>query len=470
MRLSWGMAAITCVAVLGCEQVIGGIPDVTLKGTGGAGQPTSVGAAGGHQGGATSTAGAGGVGGQGMGGQGGGIEPGCGDGKVAPGEVCFGTDYETYGTKGVTSQSLAAVDCDDDGDLDLVVAHKGSTVVDLSVLLNDGDGAFEPLAVKTIDLARTNAVSLIARDVVGTDSHADLLVGHVNATSGMTLLQGMGSCEFQLHESVDTGDVADLAWFDYGDDGGLDAVAITKEGADSISAWFSDFATPSLDLSLTLDNPNPVAFAFDETNRRLFYAGTNNGDKVYGRSDNYAEVNTVAELGANVAPKDMVIGDFGGDGLLDLATANTGANGDNVTLIERVAEDVIVTGAAISVAVEGVEDPPAEQPEVLFAADVDADGILDIVTANYANNGGDDSSVSLLLNRGNFDLEVARQLKFVDDGKVISNDLPRAVARQPVDVVVADLNGDGAVDIVTVSDYNNGMLGETFVSVLLANP
>lgn len=86
-------------------------------------------------------------------------------------------------------------------------------------------------------------------------------------------------------------------------------------------------------------------------------------------------------------------------------------------------------------------------------ADMDADGDLDAVVAN-ADMSQPDGSVSIFLNNGAGVLAL--------DGE------PLVVRRRPYSIAVADMNGDGAPDIVTAHGFRDGTTAH--VSVLLAQP
>src|SRR5262245_60542612 len=71
----------------------------------------------------------------GGGGSGGGTVS-CGNGVVDAGELCFLTPFKSFSTLGKDARGLVLVDCDADGDLDVVVTnHESGPLV---ALRNDG--------------------------------------------------------------------------------------------------------------------------------------------------------------------------------------------------------------------------------------------------------------------------------------------------------------------------------------------
>jgi len=108
---------------------------------------------------------------------------------------------------------------------------------------------------------------------------------------------------------------------------------------------------------------------------------------------------------------------------------------------------------------------PADQPRGLALADVDVDGDLDVVTANYYSY-INESSVSILLNDGSGSLTLARAVDF--PAVSIALDAPIPTGEQAFNVAIADLNDDGAPDIVTSSEKEQ--TGGSRISVILANP
>lgn len=130
----------------------------------------------------------------------------------------------------------------------------------------------------------------------------------------------------------------------------------------------------------------------------------------------------------------LVAGDFNGDGSPDLAVTNY--FGASVSVLLNLGDGTFAPHTAYSVGIG---------PTFLDAADLDGDGYFDLVVAN-----GLESSISVLHNQG--DGTFARQVNY-------------EVGPLPYGIVAADLNADGAVD-VAVSNYGTGRL-VTEVQVLL---
>jgi hypothetical protein len=133
-------------------------------------------------------------------------------------------------------------------------------------------------------------------------------------------------------------------------------------------------------------------------------------------------------------PQGIAVADLNHDGIPDLVTANP--DSDNVSVLlghgdgTFAPQQPFAVGDTVSVAV----------------ADLNHDGIPDLVTANTGNNVVHD--VSVLLGHG--------------DG-TFAPQQPFAVGAFPVSVAVADLNGDGIPDLVTANRDSND------VSVLLGH-
>jgi hypothetical protein len=146
----------------------------------------------------------------------------------------------------------------------------------------------------------------------------------------------------------------------------------------------------------------------------------------------------------------VAVGDLNGDGKPDIVAANFDGNGNNGR-VSVFFQDPANPGNFLA----RVDFPAGAQPQAVRIADLNGDGLPDLVVANRGpgSDGTGTSGVSVLLQ------DAAHPGTFL---------APVTYATQPgsVDVVVGDLNGDGLPDLVVA---NLGPLPSGSVSVLLQN-
>ncbi len=126
------------------------------------------------------------------------------------------------------------------------------------------------------------------------------------------------------------------------------------------------------------------------------------------------------------SPEALAVGDFNGDGIPDLVTANEGSNTISVLL-----------GRGDGTFLPQVTYAVGVRPQSIAVADFAGNGRLDIVTANEGSN-----TVSVLMNNGDG--------TFGPQTTYFTGDEPDGVA-------VGDFNGDSRPDIVTVNPLNNNI-------------
>ncbi len=131
-------------------------------------------------------------------------------------------------------------------------------------------------------------------------------------------------------------------------------------------------------------------------------------------------------------PNTVAVGDFNGDGRLDLVSSDYGSNTVSVFLGDGAGNFTLASSPAVG-----------RQPQAVVVGDFNGDGKLDLAVANS----GDDT-VSILLGDGTGRFTLASSV---------------ATGKTPNSMVVADFNGDGNLDLAA-GNWNGGT-----VSILLGD-
>ncbi|MDB9514376.1 DUF4347 domain-containing protein, partial [Kamptonema animale CS-326] len=135
-------------------------------------------------------------------------------------------------------------------------------------------------------------------------------------------------------------------------------------------------------------------------------------------------------------PFGVSIGDFNGDEKPDLATANSGSNNVSILL------NTTATGAATPTFSPKVDFTTGTQSAFVSIGDINGDGLPDLATANAGSN-----NASILLNTtatGATTPTFAPQVTFT-------------TSAGPFGVSIGDLNSDGLPDLVVTNYYSNNV-------------
>lgn len=338
--------------------------------------------------------------------------------------------------QGSAPTAVAVGDFNGDGKMDVVSANERGPGV--SLLLGKGNGKF---------MARKNlAVGPKPADILAVDVNADNRLDIVTANSGsnnVTVLRGNGDGSFKTAKHYAVGSQpAEVVAADFNADGRID-LAVANSGSNSVSLLFGAAIGGFTAGGTAVVGTNPTSVAVGDFNGddKPDLASVSGG---FGHLDINYNLGT-GTFGAKVnystgfVATSVAVSDFNGDEIDDIAVACGFPSGDGISILIGNDNGTLQSFAEYDVG--------GQSPERLAIADLDGDGIRDIVTANghFADN-----SVSVILGAGDGSFGKARVY---------------AAGQGPVDVAVADFNSDGILDVIT-ADYN-GDVGT--VSLLRGN-
>jgi hypothetical protein len=337
----------------------------------------------------------------------------------------------TFAT-GSTPVALALADFNGDGNLDIAVADQGGNTV--SILLGNGKGSF---ATHVEYFTAASPTSVTVGDFNG-DGILDLAVSAGNGNT-ISVLWGVGNGTFQGQVNCGTGDIpSSVAAGDFNGDGKLDLVAVNS-GANTVSVILNSGSDTFQSRTDYPAGATPYSVATADFNGDgildLAVANSSSASTVsilLGNGDGTFQGPAHYSTGTNTDPSAVVVGDFNGDKIPDLAVANYATG--TVSVMLGVGDGTF--GSPATFAVGG-------QPAAAAVADVNGDGKLDLVVANFQTN-----NVSVLLGNGDGTFKAAVDYK---------------VGKGPISVAIADVNGDQKLDLVVVNETDNS------VSVLLGN-
>jgi hypothetical protein len=299
--------------------------------------------------------------------------------------VLLGTGTGTFATQATytvpSPQGLAVGDFNGDGKLDLVVVD--GLGGGLNILLGNGDGTFQ---AATQYYSATQPYSVTVADF-NADGKLDLAVAN-NQGDTISILLGNGDGTFQAPVNYVVGDGPEfIAVGDFKNNGILDlAVTNTAANPNTVSILFGT-GTGTFGTQVTYPvgfEPEGLAVGDFRGLGRLDLAVVNNGDGdvgiLLGNGDGTFQSQTTYSTGSNSNPSAVAIGDFNGDGIPDLAVANQTDPGNVGILLGTgtgtfQAQVTYLTGSASSGTC------------CVAVADFNGDGIPDVAAANsYDNN------------------------------------------------------------------------------------
>ncbi|GJM22351.1 MAG: hypothetical protein DHS20C15_22660 [Planctomycetota bacterium] len=335
--------------------------------------------------------------------------------------VMLGTGDGSFGaptafSTGSFSRALAVADINGDSVLDVLALNVGS--LDVSVLLGQGDGSLG--AASSLPVG-ADVLSLQLLDV-DADGALDLAVTHQDVFA-LALFLGDGAGGFTPAPALPTVDVPrTVQTHDLDDDGVQDLVLLLQHGYEFAVLLGTDTGgfqrapsfpagpTPSSVLAADFDTDGRTDLVTLDQLAEQVLGLPNLGGGHFGAPVVLASFDQVNDLG---------VGDLTGDGRVDLVVSHPSLD-----------EVHLVIGSA-----EGFGAPQllnnGRGDRDFFITDVDLDGLADLVSLDPDD--ADDAAV-VLLGTG---------------GGAFAEPVSHAVGGNAIELLVGDVNADGAPDLVT---------------------
>lgn len=280
--------------------------------------------------------------------------------------------------------SVVAGDFNGDGRLDLAVANVGSNNV--SVLLGNGNGRFQPAVEYSVG---STPLSIAVGDF-NRDGKLDLAVGNVNSHD-VSILLGNGDGTFRAKTNYPTGNgcPSSVAVGDFNGDGKPDlavscgsVVSVLLGNGDGTFRAHLDSGVGGIFLAagdFNRDGKLDLAVA-SESNVNILLG---NGDGTFRAAQSYPTPDDSTSV---------AVGDFNGDGKLDLVVTNIVTN-------QGFGNVGVLLGKGDGTFLPAVNFGVGSNPSAVGVGDFNGDGKLDIAVANYGGY-GNVPNVSLLLGEG----------------------------------------------------------------------
>ncbi len=369
------------------------------------------------------------------------------------------TDYAT----GKSPSFVATASLRNNGINDLIVAN--STDDNLSVFLGNasasntsvGDGTFATQVITPLPSGDTDPV-WIATGIFDTQSppfvilpnplnNIDLAVANKTSNT-VTILLGDGRGNFPPTGVSDlTGLDAPvaIAAADFNGDGKTD-LAVVNSGSDSVSIFLGNgdgtftLVLPTFPATKTLptgNNPSSIAVGDFNGDGKMDIAVTNKDDNTVsvflGNGDGTFQAPTEYTVGAS--PVWVSAADLNGDDILDLAVANNADNTVSILFGNASATNSNVGNGTFSSA---VNYPAGNGPTSIAVANLNLANLPpDLAVTDQTNN-----AVSILLNEGSGVFGLNQELSLSPD-------------TDPLSIVSADFNGDMRPDAAVAENGTN---------------
>ncbi len=373
------------------------------------------------------------------------------------GEIIF-SDCHSLSVTSFSSHSVAVGDVNQDGQLDIAVANAGGQANHLYI--NRGDGTFDSPQL----FGRGDSRDIVLADIDG-DSDLDIVVANALEANEVYINDGQSSSRFVSSRKIgtDSFDTRAVAVADLNQDGKNDIVTANFDVGYRLSIVLSDDA---------LSEEGEYEFVIQRrTDGKLFV-------RIFDEANDYKNYSADSIFTPDV---------------MDLINAQIDGNNnlDELAFIRKLASELshplktyhkifFNQGSGVFTQAQS-QSLLGENTQALEISDIDADGDLDILTANkdkpnqyYLNNRNGSFSMGLPISSnhlnskdiavydldrdGDKDVVVANQLQPIKyyQGSQISSELMlnlterdlNLISGSTYDIALADMNRDGFLDVV----------------------
>jgi hypothetical protein len=374
---------------------------------------------------------------------------GNGDGTFGP--------ASTFDT-GVYPESVALGDFAGDGRLSIVTADNGffSIPGDVGFLQGNGDGTFQPPRFLGLGISGAGDRSVAVADLNG-DGHPDVISADDASGGGaVSVLLGRGDNTFQnavtFRVTPDPNFLPTyLALGDFSGDGHLDAAVTGILGSFPRAGLYllpgNGDGTFGTSTTVRVEQTRPVVVGefngdgIDDLAVGNGSQATGNGSVSILLGQSGLSLNFPRAYPAGAGATSIRTADLLGNGLSDLVTAN--AQDNTVSVLLANGDGTFQPQVAY---------PVGRDPESVVAADLTGRGIPDLVVLNSG-----DRSITVLRGQGDGTSQTAQTLP-----------LQLAPGFIPVRLAVGDFDGDGTPDLAVLQTQQGG--GPTGLLVLRGNP
>ena len=347
---------------------------------------------------------------------------------------------------------VAAVDLDGDGDLDVLSANHDSH--NLTLFFQTGLGFYDPVPVILSDPALKRPRTVAVGDLDG-DGDADVISAN-ELTDNLTIFHQTapgvyGAVPTVIADATDMDNPKGVAIGDLDQDGDNDIVSVNALTT-NVTVFFQtapgSFAGPPTALtwgSISGRRTARVAVSDVDGDGAMDIVASNQiGNSVtvfYQTAPGVFDITVpdnpeVLIDGSMTGPANVVVADVDGDGFLDVTTANDISR--NVTVFYQ-----RVVGSFEEAQI--INTLGTFKPRAVAVGDVDGDGTNDVVTANKTTD--------------NFYVFIqVKPRVFFKDAATYPGIVTDPLLDDPIDVVAADVDGDGRADIVSANKLSDNLL------------